>query len=357
MPNDELFPKDTNPEEACFFRRRRVVKKRGKKFTRTTYEPNKAMAEVHAKFRALLRERIGKPNVAFKSAIACVDGFNPDRFWQQVVNLRYVAKIDIFNAFGQTSFSKFVDILTKVMPHMGGRREVEKIVRRYYANERHGLYYGANNSPDFFNLVCEHLIDREIRGKTGSLYFRYVDDLLFFADNLDSIHYAVSVARRALRNAGFLENHWKTVIADRRVRPVVVLGRVLGCIGPSLNYSEREHRRGGHYKIPEIRERAKRERLDGGYPRRAIGLSRKHLEDLEIEVFRARSGLPVEKPRALVGKMIWFADSIFPRDRILSRLERKIISHYRAWASRRDDAPTGFLLKLKDLVGNTRTRN
>lgn len=352
MPNNELFPKDTNPEGACFFRRRRVVKKRGKEFIRTTYEPNEAMAEVHAKFRALLRERIGKPSVAFKSAIACVDGFNPDRFWQQVVNLRYVAKIDIFNAFGQTSFSKFVDILTKVMPHMGSRREVEKIVCRYYANERHGLYYGANNSPDFFNLVCEHLIDREVRKVLRGcvLYFRYVDDLLLFSDNGDAVRLAVGVVREVLKKAGFLENHWKTVIADRRVRPVVVLGRILGCIGPSLNYSEREHRRGGHYKIPEVRVRVKRERLDGGYPRRVIGLSREYLENLEIEVFRARSGLPVERPWKLVGRMIWFVESIFPKNRKLSRLERKIICHYRAWATSRGDLPTGFLLKLKDPV-------
>lgn len=347
--------KDFEEEPAFDCYKKKTIKER-KNGTRTffnvVHKPNEAMEAVHQELTKVITERLHPLWKSLPNAIS-VEGVTSQSIFFRLERKRYITKLDLFHAYGSVKVKVLAGILKELFPSWGSEAEIVSFLRKYCCNDKVGLFYGAPASTLLFNLYCEKLIDKRIRdflpGQIG--YMRYIDDLIFFSRDDKVSKDLLHLVREVIEGAGFFENQWKAKSVDRFHGPIVVLGRQLGCIAPADQYVWRSFSKS---KNVGMKMKKLLHSVDPTYqslPRRAIGLpttadSKKSLQALEIEMYRAaKLGLLERSSQALVGKMTWFVDSVFPKRRRLSRVELKIVRHYVSWAQT-NGQPLGFLKKL-----------
>lgn len=340
-------------EEPSFerYRKKKPAKKNGRSSYQIVNKPNEEMKVVHAELIRIIEGRIGSQGNSFPNAIAFIKGLKPEAYLSKLVYQRFIFKMDLSHAYSSVKVGVLAEILKKLFPSWGNISQIKTFLCKYCCNEKIGLFYGAPSSPLLFNLYCEEVIDCKIRNllknnKWDYWYLRYADDLIVSSREEKIDPYFRQCVRQIFKEAQFLENHWKTKYVDRKQGSVIILGRQLGCMATVIKLGNRTFSTA--YKYKKLKHSV--DRTFGGLPRRVVGMPsklsvHKSLETLERDMYRASCGAKVKNPRSLVGRMIWFVQSVYPSIRQLSRTERKLVKHFLKWAIK-NEIDTGFIKKL-----------
>lgn len=353
------------PKFTCYKEKNVKERKNGTRvYFNVVHKPNEAMTAVHDELIKLLTERLNPFHLSLPNAI-CITGVTPKSIFYRLERKRYITKLDLFHAYGSVKVLKLAEILKDLFPGWGTVKQIASFLKKYCCNEKLGLFWGAPASPLLFNLYAEKLIDSKIRDLISGDrycsyqyvdYMRYVDDLIFYSRDVEIDGYNNGFLRQIrgiLKDAGFLENQWKAKSVDRNSGSIVVLGRQLGCMGPAYQYEWRSFSHRDNVRRKRAKLRSAMDPFYRALPRRIVGLPtdlsegayKKSLQALEIEIYKASKFGYVGNPYSLVGKMMWFVDSVLPRGRELSRTEKKIVFNYKRW-SIRTGMSEEFLKKL-----------
>lgn len=327
-------------------------RKNGKPSFQVVNEPNKDMMVVHHKLMEVIEDRLGSIRDYMPSAVACIKGVHANEYFEKFHKKRFILKMDLSHAYASVNIIHLAELFHKIFPDWGTIKDVVVFMKGYCCDEKVGLFYGAPASSMLFNLYCEELIDRKIRETPDVLngfcgYVRYVDDLIFYSDDKDALLRTKELVREIITHSGFLENHWKTKLVDRKQGSIVVLGRQLGCLATVIKMGNNTF----SAKVKYSRMRHSLDKVYCGLPSKVVGMpsrfpAHKSLECLEKDVYRLSCGVKVENPYVLVGRMRWFIQTIYPVDRSLNRTERKIIEHFEKWAVQ-NGIDVSFLKKIK----------
>lgn len=207
--------------------------------TRRISAPNSSMRQVHEGLIYYIRNRVRleMPNATAgrlgDSALNNVLRHRKNNPKRRGFN-RYIVLLDISSAYQAVDIDKLVNALIVTNPALKGReQEIKDLIGPFcFDPVVGGLVTGGPASPDFFNLYCEVLIDRELRElceQYGITYSRYIDDLTF--SSVDPIGLKKRrKLREVLTKAGFRISDSKARVYDLRKNPVEING-----VGVCLN--------------------------------------------------------------------------------------------------------------------------
>jgi len=194
--------------------------------------PNKDMRLIHQRFVTFLR----RLKIDLSSATGCRPGCSPIKNVELHRYNRYIYITDIHAAYPSVDGRKLATaLLTVTLSQPWEERfrlaenedQIFEFLKRYCLKEEGGLYMGAPSSPDQFNIYCAVLLDvrlREIAGRFGLTYSRYLDDLIFSSPDEPIGKWKRKEINTAIRDMGFTLSDGKTRIIDLAKRPIVMNG-------------------------------------------------------------------------------------------------------------------------------------
>lgn len=295
--------------------------------------PNKAMEEIQEKIRVFL-ERIAPrcwSAAASKGGLGSIRNARVHlgkKSWE-----RFVFTLDLSHAFDSTNGK----LLAKIIAERAKKFILQKenvltssdwyeFLSRYCLTRRGGLIQGALTSSLLMDWYCEVMLDKPIRKFIYGLdicYTRYVDDLVFSTNCGDPITRRMRGSiRRIIANAGYLENHRKTEVAN-----LSSPGKTVRITGPRIGLK--------HFGLPRKNVKAMERMLDTAL----------------------RFPLIAEKSEVIDGKLRYLLDVVRGKNN-LNKLEARTIEMYRKWCLRNGkDAnwPTKVLAR-KPVIGTPRRK-
>ncbi len=185
--------------------------------------PNKGMRILHARMICALRRAV--PIDLLAAATGCRQRNSPRRNVEIHRRHRYFFATDIHSAYPSVNGERLADILRQIL----GENfvvSVESFLADYFLDENGGLRIGGPASPDLFNLYAAVVLDqplRELCQKYELTYTRYLDDLVFSADQPIGVRKRQAI-RQLIAAADFQVSHRKSQVVDLEKQPIEING-------------------------------------------------------------------------------------------------------------------------------------
>lgn len=299
-------------------------------------QPNEAMKEVQTR----LKNFFGKVAPRFHNAAASRGNLGSVRNARHHLGSDCYFKLDFSHAFDSTNGRRLAEIIAtrikKVLrrePMLPTTDEWFKFLSTYCLTRRGGLIQGAGASSILIDWYCEEIVDRPLRKflrralmfgwlHEKILYTRYVDDLEFSSKIFRISKWTRRCIRQIIASAGYLENHWKTEVADILINGTV---KITG-----LRVGKGDH----------------------------VGVPRKKVKEMERMLEKALA-MPLfsKKPEVIQGKITYLLDVLRGKKEI-NKLEARTLSMYREWCQRngKDDGWVTKVLATKSVKKTVRMK-